>query len=113
MQWTMNKIFERWVDCKLLSLTYSSMVIGSFSLMGFPFLTGFYSKDAILEISFAKYSCVSHFVYLLGSLTAFFTSFYSIRLIYLTFITSTNSQKSIIKKSHEPDLKMYFFFVIF
>ena len=93
---------------KLLPFSYSMMVIGSFSLMGLPFLTGFYSKDAILEIAFSKYSCVSHFSYFMGSFTAFFTSFYSIRLIYLTFIVKTNSFKSIIKKAHEPSIYMYF-----
>jgi proton-translocating NADH-quinone oxidoreductase chain L len=93
---------------KVLPFSYSAMVIGSFSLMGFPFLTGFYSKDAILEISFAKYCCISHFSYFMGSFTAFFTSFYSIRLIYLVFIVRTNSFKSIIKNSHEPSINMYF-----
>lgn len=97
---------------KILPFTYSAMVIGSFSLMGFPFLTGFYSKDAILEIAFAKYTCISHFAYFLGSFTAFFTSFYSIRLIYLTFIVRTNSFRTIIKKAHEPDMAMYFPFIV-
>jgi NADH-ubiquinone oxidoreductase chain 5 len=41
---------------KTLPFTYSMMVIGSLSLMGFPFLTGFYSKDAILEASYASYT---------------------------------------------------------
>ncbi len=96
---------------KMLPFTYSAMAIGSFSLMGFPFLTGFYSKDAILEIAFAKYTCISHFAYFLGSFTAFFTSFYSIRLIYLTFIIRTNAFKVIIKKAHEPSIAMYFPFI--
>jgi NADH-ubiquinone oxidoreductase chain 5 len=100
---------------KLLPFTYSAIVIGSFSLMGFPFLTGFYSKDAILEIAFSKYTVIGHFSYFLGSLTAFFTSFYSVRLVYLTFITKTNSFKNIIKSAHEPNFLMLFplLFLIF
>lgn len=97
---------------KVLPFTYSAIVIGSFSLMGFPFLTGFYSKDAILEVAFAKYTFLGHFAYFLGSFTAFFTSFYSIRLIYLTFITQTNSYKVIIKKAHEPNIAMYLPFIL-
>jgi len=93
---------------KLLPFTYSAIVIGSFSLMGFPFLTGFYSKDAILEIAFSKYNIIGHFSYFLGSLTAFFTSFYSVRLVYLTFITKTNSFKNVIKSAHEPNFLMLF-----
>ena len=92
---------------KLLPFTYAIMVIGSFSLMGLPFLTGFYSKDAILEIAYAKYSFISHFAYSLGIFSAFFTSFYSIRLIFLVFIVKTNAYKSIIKNAHESSFNMY------
>jgi NADH-ubiquinone oxidoreductase chain 5 len=48
---------------KVIPFTYAMMLIGSFSLSGFPFLTGFYSKDVILEVSFAKYTIFSHFSY--------------------------------------------------
>jgi len=48
---------------KLIPYTYSIMLIGFLSLAGFPFLSGFFSKDIILEITFAKYSIGSLFIY--------------------------------------------------
>jgi len=65
-----------------LPLTYIMVLIGSFSLLAFPFLTGFYSKDFLLEFVFSMYSINSLFIYFLGILAAFFTAFYSFRLIY-------------------------------
>jgi NADH-ubiquinone oxidoreductase chain 5 len=70
---------------KFLPFTYSCMVIGSLALIGFPFLTGFYSKDVILELSFAHYSVSGLFAYWLGTISVFFTAFYSCRLLHLTF----------------------------
>merc|ERR1711907_32865 len=52
---------------KLLPMTYSAFLIGSLALMGFPYTTGFYSKDVILEVAFAKYSNAGHFAYTLGT----------------------------------------------
>jgi NADH-ubiquinone oxidoreductase chain 5 len=69
----------------VLPYTYVMVLIGSLALMGFPFLTGFYSKDIILELAFAKYTFTGNFAYWLGLISAFFTSFYSFRVIYLTF----------------------------
>jgi len=93
---------------QLLPFTYVMFLIGSLSLMGFPFLTGFYSKDFILELAFVNYTIPGHFAYWLSTIAAFFTSFYSIRLIYLTFLSETNAYKQIINTVHESPFKMMF-----
>lgn len=85
---------------KSTPLTYIMILIGSLSLMGFPYLTGFYSKDLILELTYDKYYIV--FAYWLGSFSALLTAFYSIRLVYLTFITNTNSKREALMGTHEP-----------
>jgi NADH-ubiquinone oxidoreductase chain 5 len=86
---------------RLLPFTYSIIVIGSFSLIGLPFLTGFYSKDSILEGAYAKYSIVGHFAYQCGSFAAFLTGFYSLRILYLCFLSRSNGYRPIIVNAHE------------
>ena len=77
---------------QILPFTYVMMGIGSLALIGFPFLTGFYSKDVILEVAYAKYTLSGNFAYWLGSLSALFTSYYSFRLLYLTFFGENSFQ---------------------
>jgi NADH-ubiquinone oxidoreductase chain 5 len=84
-----------------LPYTYAMMFIGSLSLMGFPFLTGFYSKDAILELAYGHFTVKGHFAYWLGTVSAFLTAFYSMRLIFLTFINRTNTYKQSINNIHD------------
>jgi len=91
---------------QVLPFTYVLILIGSLSLMGIPFLTGFYSKDVILELAFANFHVYSSFSYWLGTLSAFFTSFYSFRLIYLTFFNKTNAFKYIFNSIHDAPLLM-------
>lgn len=69
----------------LLPLTYCFFLIGSLSLIGFPFLSGFFSKELILESTFAHYTAGSVFAYWLGTVSAFLTAFYSFRLLFLVF----------------------------
>lgn len=90
----------------LLPFTYSMVVIGSLSLMGMPFLTGFYSKDLILEIAYAKYNLLGSFVYWLGIFSASITSFYSFKLIYMTFLVKPNTFKTSIKTTFESSYSM-------
>tara|TARA_B100000767_G_scaffold275698_1_gene314422 strand:+ start:3159 stop:5171 length:2013 start_codon:yes stop_codon:yes gene_type:complete len=86
---------------KLLPFTYAMMFIGSLALIGFPFLTGFYSKDVILEVAYAKYTVGGNFAYWLGVLSALFTSYYSFRLLFLTFLGPINAFKSNLQNVHE------------
>jgi len=91
---------------KLVPFTYSMMVIGSLALIGFPFLTGFYSKDVILEVAYGKYSIAGHFSYILGSIGAFCTAFYSTRLIYLTFLSKPNGYKKVICQAYDSSYQI-------
>ena len=54
----------------LVPFSYSMMVIGSLALIGFPFLTGFYSKNLILEVAYGRYTIIGYFSYFLGSIGA-------------------------------------------
>ena len=90
----------------LLPLSYVMILVGSLSLMGFPFLTGFYSKDAILEVAYSSYSSIGFYAYFCGTLTAFITAFYSSRLLYLTFLSYPNAYKNYIEHVHESPLNM-------
>lgn len=91
---------------KLVPFTYSVMMIGSLALMGFPFLTGFYSKDVILEVAYGKFTNEGHFAYILGTLAAFFTAFYSMRLAHLTFLSEPNGYRSVIINAHDSPIRM-------
>jgi proton-translocating NADH-quinone oxidoreductase chain L len=90
----------------LLPFSYAIMLIGSLALMGFPFLTGFYSKDTILEVAYAKYTVWGHFSYYLGTFAAFFTAFYSIRLLFLVFLSEPNGNRVAILNAHEASWRM-------
>jgi len=87
-----------------LPLTYTVMLVGSLSLLATPYLTGFYSKDLILELAFSQYSFSGTYAYILGSVTAGITAFYSFRLISLVFLTYPNAPKESYKYSHESKL---------
>ena len=92
----------------LLPFTYAMMLIGSLALMGFPFLTGFYSKDVILEIAYSKYNFIGTFSYWLGSFSASITAFYSLKLIYMTFLSNPNGFKNSIQEAHDAPFPMAF-----
>lgn len=87
-----------------LPFTYTAILIGSLSLMAFPFLTGFYSKDLILEVALGQYEVSGNLAYWLGTISAVFTRFYSFRLISLTFFTVPNAPKGDYLHAHEAPM---------
>ena len=91
---------------KKLPYTYSLMVIGTLALTGFPFLSGFYSKDAIIEFAYLRGNTTGYYAAGVGILTAFLTSIYSWRLMFKTFHGEYNNKEIKIEETHESPLVM-------
>jgi len=86
---------------KKIPYTYSLMIIGTLALTGFPFLSGFFSKDAIIETAYSSTSFFAGYAVTIGVLTAFMTSLYSWRLIFMTFHGTFNNKNINLSKVHE------------
>ena len=91
---------------KKLPYTYFFMLLGTLALTGFPFLSGFYSKDAIIEFAYFRNSSIGNYVMVVGIFTAFLTAIYSWRLFFKTFHGSYNNKNIPINKTHESPLVM-------
>ena len=91
---------------KKLPYTYALMIIGTLALTGFPFLSGFYSKDAIIEFAYLKGNTAGYYAAGVGIVTAFLTSIYSWRLIFKTFHGEYNNKLIKIEETHESPLVM-------
>ncbi|MDB9799704.1 NADH-quinone oxidoreductase subunit L [Candidatus Pelagibacter sp.] len=91
---------------KKLPYTWILMIIGTLALTGFPFLSGFYSKDAIIEFAYLRGNTVGYYAAGVGILTALLTSIYSWRLIFKTFHGNYNNQKLKIEEMHESPMVM-------
>lgn len=89
-----------------LPLTYSVILIASLSLIAFPFMTGFFSKDFILESSYGQYHFYSIAVYTIAVIGAVFTTLYSVKILYLTFLTNPNGSLNYYKNAHEGNIFM-------
>ena len=95
-----------------LPFTYTAILIGSLSLMAIFPLSGFYSKDLILELASGTYTFSSFSGYILGTVTAGFTAFYSIRLISLVFTGQPQASQNLYKSTHEQPFIVQVPFVI-
>ena len=91
---------------KRIPYTYALMIIGTLALTGFPFLSGYYSKDAIIEFAYLKGNTVGYFACFVGILTALLTSIYSWRLIFKTFHGKYNNKKINLSSIKESSLTM-------
>ena len=91
---------------KKLPYTYIFMLIGTLALTGFPFLSGFYSKDAIIEFAYLRNSSLGNYAAAVGIFTAFLTSIYSWRLFFKTFHGPYNNKKFPINETHESSIIM-------
>jgi NADH-ubiquinone oxidoreductase chain 5 len=87
-----------------LPLTYTVILIASLSLVAFPFMTGFFSKDFILESAYGQYHFSSINVYFIATIGAIFTTLYSVKVIYLTFLANPNGSVNYYKNAHEGDI---------
>nr|AJF93951.1 NADH dehydrogenase subunit 5 [Euretidae gen. sp. DVL-2014] len=83
---------------KITPLSYTSIITGSLTISGLPFLTSYYSKDLILENSY-KHSALLY----LALITAGLTAIYSTRLLYITFIQNTNMKKGKTMNTKESE----------
>jgi NADH-quinone oxidoreductase subunit L len=88
-----------------IKYTYLLMWIGTLALTGVPPFAGFYSKDAILESAFAAHTPVGYVAWVLGILAAFMTTFYSFRLLFMTFHGQPKNQKA-LDHAHEAPITM-------
>ena len=91
---------------KKLPYTYCLMIIGTLALTGFPFLSGFYSKDAIIEFAYLRGNTTGYYAAGIGIFTALLTSIYSWRLIFKTFHGDYNNKKIKIDETHESPFIM-------
>ena len=91
---------------KKIPCTWALMLIGTLALTGFPLLSGFYSKDAIIEFAYFKNSSIGYYAMTVGIVTAFLTAVYSWRLFFKTFHGKYNNSDIPIEKTHESPLVM-------
>ena len=85
----------------IIPYTYILMWIGSLSLAGIWPFAGYYSKDTILEASYAAGTGVGLYAYWLGVAVAFITAFYSWRLLFMTFHGKSRADQEVLHHAHE------------
>jgi len=86
---------------KHIKITYVMMIVGTLALTGFPFLSGYFSKDAIIEAAYAFGPGIGAYAFWAGVGAAVLTAFYSWRLIFMTFHGKPRESKEVMSHIHE------------
>ncbi len=92
---------------KKIPITYAFMWIGNLALAGIPFFAGYYSKDMILEATYAFGHDVGTFAYWSGIVAAVMTAFYSWRLLWLAFHGKPRMDHHTFDHAHEAPKIMW------
>ncbi|MEC4112960.1 NADH-quinone oxidoreductase subunit L [Myroides pelagicus] len=87
---------------KYMKVTYITFLIATAAISGFPFLSGFFSKDEILMVAFEN----NKFLYIVGSIASIMTAFYMFRLVFLTFKKGFRGSQEQKNHLHESPLSM-------
>ena len=93
---------------KQMPFTWIAMIVGTLALTGFPFLSGYYSKDAIIEFAYLKGTNIGYFAASVGIITAFLTAIYSWRLIFKTFHGKFNNKNLSKSEIHDSGVVIIF-----
>ncbi|MEE3035711.1 MAG: NADH-quinone oxidoreductase subunit L [Pseudomonadota bacterium] len=91
---------------EMIPFTWLFMLIGTLALTGFPFMAGYFSKDAIIEAAFAAHNPAHMFGFTMLVVSALFTSFYSWRLMFMTFHGKTRLTNDQLSRIHESPMVM-------
>ena len=89
-----------------LPYSWGLMIVGTLALSGFPFFSGFYSKEAIIEFAYLKGNTLGYYVVAIGIFTALLTAIYSWRLIFKTFHGTYENKELSIDSIHESPYVM-------
>jgi len=92
---------------------YIYMLVGFMSLGGFPFLSGYYSKDLILSLAYSSGTSLGFYSFLVCLISSFFTSLYSLRAIYYIFFTRPRFSYNILTFPDRLDIGMYYYLSLF
>ena len=85
-----------------LPYSWGLMIVGTLALSGFPFFSGFYSKEAIIEFAYLKGNTLGYYVVAIGIFTALLTAIYSWRLIFKTFHGTYENRDCLLYTSPSP-----------